>query len=828
MPPVLARAARLALGAAALSAPAAAQQPTAAPAGGYRQPPAPIAQILDAEPLPAAGVSPDRRWLVQLRRRALPPISEVGAPELRLAGLRINPRTNAGSRDASFTGVTLLPLGGGAPRAVAVPGGGAPRLGPVLWSPDARRIAFTVHRGGPLALYVADVGGAGPITARRVGDVALNAAVAGSPCTWAGADRLACLTVPARRGPAPVASEAPTGPIAQESEGRAAPNPTFQDLLRSPDDERLFEHYATAQVAMVGVDGRVTPLGAPAVRTRAQPSPDGRWLLVETSHRPYSYLVPLGAFPSRAEVWDAATGRVARVVDDSPLDEQVSRRFDQVAPGPRNLGWRADAPATLAWVEALDGGDPAAKVAKHDALRSLAAPFAGAPVTHAELEYRGQNVVWARDTLALVTEGWRRTRRARTWAINPADPSRAPRLVFDRSSEDRYADPGRFETAPNAQGRPVLLTSRDGRFAYLTGAGASAEGDRPFVDRYELATGKTERLFRSAAPYYEEPVAVLDPDRAVVVTRRESVTEVPNYWRRALVTREAPVQLTRLADPAPQFAGVTSKLVTYKRRDGVELSATVYLPAGYDQKRDGPLPFFLWAYPLEFGSAAAASQVVGSPYRFTRPSGASHLFLLTQGYGVMDNPTMPIVARDGKEPNDTYVEQLVASAEAAVDQLVSMGVGDRERVAVGGHSYGAFMTANLLSHTKLFRAGIARSGAYNRTLTPFGFQGEERDYWKAQELYTAMSPFTYAHQMKTPLLLVHGMADDNQGTFPVQSERYYAALKGNGAKVRYVQLPAEAHGYRARESIGHTLAETVAWLDRWVKPKRAPAANAVQ
>jgi dipeptidyl aminopeptidase/acylaminoacyl peptidase len=356
-------------------------------------------------------------------------------------------------------------------------------------------------------------------------------------------------------------------------------------------------------------------------------------------------------------------------------------------------------------------------------------------------------------------------------------------------SEDRYADPGRFETAPNAYGRNALLTTRDGRYAFLTGAGASAEGDRPFVDRYELATGKTDRLFRSAGAAYEEPVAVLDPDAARVLTRRESATDVPNYWARDLVRRVAPRQLTAFKDPAPQFAGVTSRLVTYRRKDGVELSATVYLPAGYDAKRDGPLPFFLWAYPLEYGSAAAASQVIGSPHRFTRPNGASHLFLLTQGYGVMDNPTMPIVAREGKEPNDTYVEQLVTSAEAAVDKLVAMGVGDRERMGVGGHSYGAFMTANLLSHTNLFRAGVARSGAYNRTLTPFGFQGEERDYWKAASLYTEMSPFTYANRVKTPLLLIHGMADDNTGTFPVQSERYYAALKGNGAKVRYVQLP---------------------------------------
>lgn len=820
LPPTLGVAAQLVAHAAGAQAPA-------APAGGYREPPAPIAQILDAEPLPAVSVSPDRRWLLQLRRRGLPPISEVGAPELRLAGLRINPRTNGGSRDVTYTGLAFQPVDGGAPRPVTFASpAGAMRIGPPLWAPNGRHVAFTVT--GPSAITLWAVGaptagpGAGPLQARQLAAVPLNAAT-GAPCAWVDAARLACLTVPAGRGAPPAAGAAPSGPIEQESEGKAAPNPTFQDLLKSPDDERLFDHYAAAQVALVGLDGRVTPLGTPAVRTGLQPSPDGRWLLVETARRPYSYLVPLGAFANRTEVWDLA-GRVARVVDESPLDEQASRRFDQVPPGPRGIAWRTDAPATLAWVEALDGGDPQAKVAKHDAVRSLPAPFAGRPVEHLQLEYRGQGIVWARPDLAFVTEGWRRTRRTRTWAVNPANPAQAPRLVFDRSSEDRYADPGRFETAPNAYGRPALLTTRDGRFAFLTGAGASAAGDQPFVDRYELATGKTERLFRSAAPFYEEPVAVLDPDAARVLTRRESTTEVPNYWARDLVRRGAPRQLTAFKDPAPQFAGVTSRLVTYQRKDGVALSATVYLPAGYDAKRDGPLPFFLWAYPLEYGSAAAASQVVGSPYRFTRPSGASHLFLLTQGYGVMDNPTMPIVATTGKEPNDTYVEQLVSSAQAAVDELVALGVGDRDRMAVGGHSYGAFMTANLISHTNLFRAGIARSGAYNRTLTPFGFQGEERDYWKAPGLYTEMSPFTYADKVKTPLLLIHGMADDNTGTFPIQSERYYAALKGNGAKVRYVQLPAEAHGYRARESIGHTLYEMTAWLDRWVKPRREKTA----
>ena len=791
---------------------------------GYRQPPEPIRQILDAEPTPAVSQSPDRKWLLLLRRRGLPPISEVGAPELHLAGLRLNPRVNGGSRDVAYMGLTLQAIDGRTTRAITLPGVTEPRIGQPLWSADGRHVAFTVTGPGAIVLWAADVpagGASGPaIAARRVAAVALNAA-SGPPCAWVDDARLACLTIPAGRGAPPNAPSVPTGPIEQESDGKATPNPTFEDLLKSPADEATFEHYLTAQVALVGLDGSVKRLGTPAVRTRVAPSPDGRWLLVETTHRPYSYLVPLGSFPSRTEVWDL-TGRIAKMVDDAPLDEQASRRFDAVPAGPRGITWRADTPATLYWTEALDGGDPQTKAELRDVVRMLPAPFTGQPIDLAKLAWRGGGgfggaVVWARADLALVTEGWRRTRMTRTWAVNPSDPAQAPRKVFERSSEDRYGDPGRFETMPNEHGRPVLLTSADGRFAYLTGAGASAEGDRPFVDRFEIATGRSERLFRSEAPYYEEVSALLDGEGRRAIVRRESVKDVPNYYLYDFAAKSR-TPLTSFRDPAPQFAGVTSQLVTYKRKDGLDLSATVYLPAGYSREKDGPLPFFLWAYPLEYGSAAAASQVVGSPYRFTRPTGASQLFLLTQGYGVMDNPTMPIVAMNGKESNDTYVDQLVSSAEAAVDKLVEMGVGDRDRMAVGGHSYGAFMTANLLSHTKLFRAGIARSGAYNRTLTPFGFQGEERDYWKAPGLYTDMSPFTYADKVTTPLLLIHGMADDNTGTFPIQSERYYAALKGNGAKVRYVQLPAEAHGYRARESIGHTLFEMVNWLDTYVKP----------
>ncbi len=780
----------------------------------YLNPPDAIARILDQPLTPVANLSPDRQWLVLLARPSLPPISEVAAPDLRLAGVRIDPVTNGSSRAPSFTGYLLRAVNGDVERAVQAPAGA--RLGPVDWAPGGERFAFTITTDEGIALWVAETATG---AARALSGAELNGVV-GAPCRWLpDGTGLICRTVAAGRGQPPRRATIPTGPITQESEGRAAPNRTYQDLLQSPTDEALFDYYFTSQIVRINLDGSRSTLGRPAVHTRAEPSPDGQHLLVQTLHRPYSYLVPLFRFPTTTDVWNLEGSVVARVADVG-LQEEVPASFDAVTSGPRGVTWRADAPATLLWAEAVDGGDPRQQVAVRDEVRLLAAPFAGPPTVLARLALRHAGTQWGPGGMGLVSERWNRTSQTRTWMIRPGA---APKAIFELSSEDRYADPGSFLTTTTPGGTRVLQTTPDGRFAFLEGSGASDGGDRPFLDRYELATGRTVRLWRSAAPYYEEPVALVDPARQVVITIRESVDDPPNYFLRDL-SRNRSTQLTRFTDPAPDFAGVTKELITYPRADGVQLSATVYLPKGY-QKGQGPIPFFFWAYPREFRSADAAAQVIGSPYRFTRPSGSSHLFLLLAGYGVLDNPTMPIVAVDGAEPNDTYVKQLVSSAKAAVDKVAEMGVADRNRVGIGGHSYGAFMTANLLAHSDLFQAGIARSGAYNRTLTPFGFQAEERTYWQAQEIYSTMSPFTYANQINEPMLMVHGQDDDNSGTFPIQSERMYSAIKGNGGKVRLVWLPGEAHGYRARESVGHTLREMVDWMARYVKDAGRRAAT---
>jgi dipeptidyl aminopeptidase/acylaminoacyl peptidase len=523
------------------------------------------------------------------------------------------------------------------------------------------------------------------------------------------------------------------------------------------------------------------------------------------------------AFPTRTEIW-TPRGTVVRSIVDRPLLDLQSSLRDSTTPGIRSVSWRPDEPATLVMVEALDDGDPRKTVPKRDRVSLFPAPFTGSPSPFVETEYRYGGITWLTRTVAFLHDGSVQRTRSRTWVIDPSQPTGGtPRPLWDYNSEDRFATPGfplfAYDLSSDRQ-RPI--TSSDGTYFYLTGEGASKDGDRPYLDRMEIATGKTERLWQSESPYFENVTTMLDADGKRVLLRRESPTERPDYYVRDLGTRQL-TRLTSLPDPEPFFSDVKGELITYKRDDRLQLSGTLYLPPGYDKARDGRLPFFLWAYPAEFMSADAAGQVVGSPYEFRRPNRQDHLLLLAVGYGVLDNPTMPIVAQNGKEPNDTYTEQLVADAVAAIDKLVDMGVGDRDRMAVGGHSYGAFMTANLLAHSNVFKAGIARSGAYNRSLTPFGFQAEPRTYWQVPEIYNRMSPFNYADKIKAPILLIHGTHDNNQGTFPIQSERMFAAIKGNGGNVRYVQLPLESHGYGAKESRRHVIWEMVNWLDTHVK-----------
>lgn len=783
----------------------------------YQIPAPELQALVDAPRGPEFRLGPLNKTGLLVSIPGLPSIKEAAQAELKLAGLRIHPRLRAASRSNFSDGFSLLDVGSGKTRKVS----GLPKsvkIADIAWSPDERWLAFSCWGARGVELWLLDVKNA---NAHRLIEEHLNA-VTGAGFSWIASgegkpDQLFVRLVPLGQKAAPREPLVPQGPNMQETRGgKLSQTRTYPDLLKNPFDATLFDWQLQAQMALVTVEGSVRHLGPVMNLVKVQTSPDGKWVLTTQAHRPYSYQLPLERFGQLIEVW-SITGKKLKTIADIAMRERLPSVNDAVQAGPRNYAWRNDQPATLTWLEAQGGGDPETNLKVHDVLMQQGAPFSTAPQKIFEMAWRFNSVLWGSDALALVTESWGKTRETRTWRIHPGAPFTKPELLFSRKTEDQYAHPGNPLMELNQYGRSVIRTSADGQSIFLNGSGASAEGDRPFLDRFHLASEKTTRLWRSKAPYYEEVLGVLDENGAQVITSRESVDERPNLFLRNLQSNAAPKALTNFPHPMPQLKGIQKKQIHYEREDGVSLSATLYLPPGYEPKRDGPRAMLMWTYPREFKSAETAGQVGGSPYRFNRINIQGPQVMLARGYTVLDGFAMPIVGEGRKEPNDTFIEQIKMNAEAAVEEVVRLGVADPNRIAIGGHSYGAFMAANLLAHTKLFRVGIARSGAYNRSLTPFGFQSEDRHYWKAIDTYQEMSPFNYADEIDAPLLLIHGEDDNNPGTFPMQSERMYQALQGLGTPSRLVMLPKESHIYHARESLSHVLWEQDQWLNRYLR-----------
>lgn len=778
----------------------------------YRLPPRDVVDIVNAAPAPEAVVSPARDAVLLPEYEAYPPIAFVAEPILRLGGLRISPRTSSRQRIRRYTGILVQRLDGSAARRVSLPEGA--RIGLPVWSNDGKRFAFTRDTGDGVELWVGEASSA---TAAAVPAVRLND-VPGKAFSWMGdSRRLLVSLVPAGRGAPPESPRVPAGPVVQETAGKVSQMATFEDLLKDSHDEDIFEHYATAQLAVVdAAAGTLVPVGQPGMYTASEFSPDGRFLLVARLKRPFSYRVPYFLFARTLEVLDPS-GKSVKTIADLPISDEIPRQGVPV--GPRAVEWQPLRPASLVWVEALDGGDPVRKVPHRDRLMRSADPFTAPPAEVARVQYRYTSIAWTTKPDEALLSEFDRDRRWRTVSlVNVAAPAAASRVVFDLSSNDAYKDPGApvFDRRPD--GQRVLL--QDGDAIYLAGLGASDAGNRPFLDRMDLSTLRKHRLFRSGEKGYDQFVAFAGPSLAVVLVRAESKTEPPNYFLQDLKSGKRK-RVTNFPDTTPSVTRMSKELLRYTRKDGVALSGTLYLPPDY--KPGTRLPLLIWAYPLEYSDADTAGQVRGSSQTYTRLSGASPVFFALHGYAVLNDATMPVVG-DPETVNNTYLEQVADSARAAIEKLDAMGVVDPRRVCIGGHSYGAFMTANLLAHSDLFAAGIARSGAYNRSLTPFGFQTERRSYWEATDLYTKISPFAHANKIKKPILLIHGEADDNSGTFPIQSERLFDAIRGNGGTARLVLLPNEAHTYRGRESILHTLAEMLDWADRYVKNTGGAAA----
>ena len=796
----------------------------------YRKPPQAVLDVLNAHPTPGLSLSPAGTYAIQTTPVRYPPIAELAEPMLRLAGLRINPKTN-GLHNAVFNSFLVLrKIPSGVEIRVQLPPN--PKLSYAYWSPDGKQFAFTNTTTAGIELWVGETATG---HTHRVDGVRINGVMgsplnggrspfgrfgpSGTPVQWLPDSKgLLVYLVRANRGAAPVEPAVPVGPTIQESLGGAEPVVTHEDMLQNPHDEDLFEYYATSQLARVDVaSGKIAPFGKPGIIESTQISPDGKDVLVTIVHRPFSYLHAVREFPKDIDVWDM-NGKLLHKVASLPLEDKVP--INGVMTGPRGVEWSPGGGATLVWAEALDGGNLKNQVPYRDKIVLLRAPFKDEPVELFKTEQRFAGMLMGeKGSLAFVEDFDRRKRWIRTFQIDIERPDEPGKLIWSRNNQDRYKDPGRPEekTMPNGQ-RAIL---QDGSSVYLTGLGSSPKGDHPFLDRYNLDSGKTERLFQSDDDHYEVVEALLDSHGDKFLTRRESPTEPPNYFVRT--ASGSMTALTKFPDPQPSIRGIHKELVKYKRNDGVDLSFTLYLPPDY--KPGTRLPTVVWAYPYEYNDAATASQVSGSTKRFTEMTGYSQLFFALGGYAVLDNTAMPVVGSDPDSVNNSYIDQIVADSKAAIDKAAEMGVTDPARVGVGGHSYGAFMTANLLAHCDLFKAGIAESGAHNRTLTPFGFQSERRTLWEAPEVYLKMSPFMYANTIKEPILLIHGEADDNDGTFPIQSERMYQAIRGNGGIVRLVLLPFEAHGYRAKETIEDVLWEKFAWFDKYVKGAAGQSTN---
>ncbi len=649
----------------------------------------------------------------------------------------------------------------------------------------------------------------------------------GGPMEWfADSKSLLVKMLPADREPLiDTETAVPTGPTVTVSSGAKAQNRTYQDLLKNPVDEKNFEQLARSEIHKVTLDGDVTKWMDTGMYESMSFSPNGNYILLSKVKRPFSYLVPYYRFASETVIFSKSGEQVKMLLDQS-VDEVRPKGFMSTTDQPRGFNWRADKPATMVWTKALDGGDPALEMEYHDEVFELPAPFTGNERSVLKVKNRLSYIQWGTDEVAIAHDYWFDNRNTKSYVFNPSDNSKAAKIIVDRNYQDAYSDPGNFVTAKNKLNQYVL--SMDNGNAYLMGEGFTDEGQFPFVDQMNLASGKTTRLYQSAyTDKVERLIDAIDMSKGELLVRIESATEYPNYYLRNIKKRIAIQPITQFENPFKAMMEVEKEVITYKRDDGVELTGTLYLPIGYDKEKKEKMPMIMWAYPVEYKDKASAGQNTTNPNEFIYPYYGSPVFWVTRGYVVLDDAAFPIIGEGDEQPNDSFRKQLVANGKAAIDAVDELGYIDRNRVGVGGHSYGAFMVANLLSHSDLFAAGIARSGAYNRTLTPFGFQREERSYWEAPEVYNTMSPFMHADKMKTPLLLVHGEADNNSGTYPMQSERYFNALKGLGGPARLVMLPKESHGYRAKESIMHVLWEQDQWLEEHVK-NRDPMETTVE
>ena len=777
----------------------------------YQKPPKSILDLADYERAPSVSMDTKKEYMLLSYRNTYKTLDDLNQEEMRLGGLRINPITNISSSvtyinnlkirkfaEKQETQVTNLPTN--------------PKITSISWSPNEKYIAFTNTTTTGVELWLINVAEA---KATKLTNDTLNANL-GTPFSWYNDSKsLLVKMLPNNRAKLlDSKNDLPTGPIVSSSDGNKSQNRTYPDLLKNKMDELNFENLVTSELYKVELNGTATLFKNAAMYSGQGFSPDGNYVMITTILKPFSYIVPLNRFPMKTTVCDLNAKEI-KVVNDVALNEIMPKGFMAVRKGKREMSWRLDEPSTLYYAEALDEGNPANEVTFRDEIFLWKAPFTQNPMSLSKTKQRFAGIIWGNATNAILTEEWYDTRNEKTFLINPSVSNGEQKLLFDRNSQDIYADPGNFETKKNEFGKYTLAIENNN--AFLIGSGFTKEGQFPFISEYNLNTLKTKRIYTSTYKDKKENIlSIEDFKKGEVLVMLQSKNEYPNYYLRNLKSNKISA-ITNFKNPFESIKNVYKEVIQYKRKDGVSLSGTLYLPDGYDRTKKEKLPLLIWAYPAEYKDKNSAGQNNLNPNEFTAPYYGSFVYWVTRGYAVLDDASFPIIGEGTTEPNDNFISQLVDNAEAAIDAVDKLGYINRKKVAIGGHSYGAFMTANLLTHSNLFACGIARSGAYNRTLTPFGFQSEQRNYWEIPEIYNKMSPFMNADKMKTPLLLVHGEADNNPGTFTLQTERYFQALKGLGAPVRMVLLPKEAHSYVAKDNILHLLWEQDQFLEKYLK-----------
>ena len=778
----------------------------------YQKPSKTILDLVDYQRVPSVSMDTKKEYMLLSYRNTYKTLNDLNQEEMRLGGLRINPITNISSTVTYITNLKLRIIKG--KNEVQVTGLPAnPQISNLMWSPNDKKILFSNTINTGVELWVLDVATA---KATKLTEATVNANL-GNPFSWFNDNEniLVKMLPKKREALLDAKKDLPTGPIISNADGAKSQNRTYPDMLKNKNDEINFENITTSELYKVNIDATATLLKNADMYAGERISPDGNYLMLTTIQKPFSYIVPLSRFPMKTVIYDIK-GKEIKVVNEVPLNEIMPKGFMAVRKGKREMNWRNDKPATLLYVVALDEGDQANKVEFRDEVFLWEAPFNNQATSLVKTPQRYSDIIWGNDTVAIVSDEWYDTRNTKTYLINPSDLTQKPKLISDRNSQDIYSDPGHYETKKNQFNKYVLVIE-NGK-VFRIGDGFTKEGQFPFIDEFNLKTLESKRLYTSLYKDKKEDIMEIeDLKKGIILVQIQSKSEYPNYYFRNIYKKNKLTPITAFQNPFESIKNVSKEVIKYKRKDGVELSGTLYLPEGYDKVKKEKLPLLIWAYPSEFKDKSSAGQSNQNSNEFTTPYYGSFVYWVTKGYVVLDDASFPIIGEGTTEPNDNFITQLVDNAEAAINAVDALGYINKKKVAVGGHSYGAFMTANLLTHSNLFACGIARSGAYNRTLTPFGFQREQRNYWEVPEVYSTMSPFMNADKMKTPMLLVHGEADNNPGTFTLQTERYFQALKGLGAPARMVILPKEAHSYVAKENILHLLWEQDQFLEKYLK-----------